>query len=128
MATPKRHPAHYGTSSYANVERALRDGVREVVVRFRARDGGMRTLVLMHLVAGRWYYFDARDNPELRYDGARSPGATGRSHDPDLPGRRHEGHGLWSLEQQALHQLFRDGKARALVPRAHRYQPGIRQA
>ncbi len=111
--------SHYRTSLYSEVERALRCGAREIVVKVRGASGSTRTLVLMHLVAGRWYYFDARENPELQYGGTRRGARVER--DADLPDRRREAHGLCSLEQHALQQLFFAGRAQALVPRAARY-------
>ena len=116
MRQNKTYPNHLKTKLYSEVERALKAGVREVVLHLPGESGRRRKLVAMHLMGDRVLFFDPLLNPELSYAAELGAAGTELKADALLPARRYEGHGMHSMDKKFVSELFYDNKAYALIP------------
>ena len=116
MRQNKTYPDHLKTKLYSEVERALKSGIREVILYLPGSANRRRKLVAMHVMGDRVLFFDPELNPEFSY--AADLGAIGSTVAADrlLPERRYEGHGMHSVEKRFVQDLFYDGKAYAMIP------------
>ena len=116
MRQNKTYPDHLKTKLFSEVERALKAGVREVILHLPGRTARRRKLVAMHVMGDRVLFFDPELNPAMSYCAELgAPGATVPADDL-LPERRYEGHGMHSIDKRFIADLFYDAKAYALIP------------
>ena len=117
MRQNKTYPDHLKTKLYSEVERALKSGIREVVLYLPGASAARRRkIVAMHVMGDRVLFFDPELNPACSY--AAELGAPGSLVPADalLPERRYEGHGMHSIEKRFVQDLFYGGKAYAMIP------------
>ena len=122
MRQNKTFPNHLKTKLYSEVERALKAGIREVVLHLPGHTSRRRKLVAMHVMGDRVLFFDPELNPELSY--AANLGTPGAA-TAGIPTYRYEGNGLHSLDRAYIRDLFLDGKAFALVPLSHKLKLAV---
>ena len=122
MRQNKINPLHTKTRLFSEVEKALKAGVREVVLSLPGESVKRTKLIAMHVMGDRVLFFDPEMNPELSY--AADLGKPGMIIDDGHFVRRYEGNGLHSIEKKELANLFYDGKAFALIPRAAKLLAG----
>jgi hypothetical protein len=116
MRQNKINPLHTKTRLYSEVEKALKAGIREVVLSLPGETAKRTKLIAMHVMGDRVLFFDPEMNPDLSYSAdLGKPGML--IEDGLLPQRRYEGNGLHSFSKKDLADLFYDGKAFALIPR-----------
>ena len=116
MKQNKSYPNQMKTRLFSEVEKALRAGVREVVLCLPGEGFRRRKLVAMHLVGDEVLFFDPLFNPENSY--CVELGKTGARVEADgvLPDRTIAGNGMHALPKAWLADLFYDGKAYAMIP------------
>ena len=116
MKQNKSYPNQMKTRLFSEVEKALRAGVREVVLCLPGEGFRRRKLVAMHLVGDEVLFFDPLFNPENSY--CVELGKTGARVEADgvLPDRTIAGNGMHALPKSWLADLFYDGKAYAMIP------------
>ena len=115
MRQNKINPLHTKTRLFSEVEKALKAGIREVVLSLPGESAKRTKLIAMHVMGDRVLFFDPEMNPDLSY--AADLGKPGMVIDDGTFVRRYEGNGLHSIEKKELANLFYDGKAFALIPR-----------
>ena len=116
MRQNKSYPNQMKTRLFSEVEKALKSGVREVVLCLPGEGFRRRKLVAMHLMGDEVLFFDPTCNPELSY--TAELGKTGSVVEGDgvLPARTYAGHGMHAIAKAWLADLFYDGKAYAMIP------------
>lgn len=116
MRQNKSYPNQMKTRLFSEVEKALRAGVREVVLCLPGEGFRRRKLVAMHLVGDEVLFFDPLFNPEASY--SLELGKTGAKVEADgvLPERTIAGNGMHALAKSWLAELFYDGRAYAMIP------------
>ena len=116
MRQNKSYPNQMKTRLFSEVEKALRSGVREIVLCLPGEGFRRRKLVAMHLVGDEVLFFDPLFNPEHSY--CVELGKTGAKVEADgvLPDRTIAGNGMHALPKAWLADLFYDGKAYAMIP------------
>ena len=116
MRQNKSYPNQMKTRLFSEVEKALRSGVREIVLCLPGEGFRRRKLVAMHLVGDEVLFFDPLFNPENSY--CVELGKTGAVVEADgvLPDRTIAGNGMHALPKAWLADLFYDGKAYAMIP------------
>jgi hypothetical protein len=122
MRETKTNPGYVKTRKWGDIERALRDGVGEMVVTISGLSTRRRTILAMHVMGDRVLFFDPQLNPELSY--AADLGVAGTPV-AGIPTYRYEGRGLHSLERGYLRTIFQDGKAFALLPLSHKLKLAV---
>ena len=116
MRQTKINPFHTRTRLYSEVEKAIKAGVREVVLNLPWEGSRRKKFLAMHVVGDRVLFFDPERNPELSYAAELGVPGTVYSDGPNPP-VRYEGNGLHSIEKKHIQNMFYDGRAYALVPR-----------
>lgn len=117
MRQNKINPDHTRTRLYSEVEKALRVGVREVVISLPWEGGRRKKLVAMHILGDRVLFFHPELNAECSY--AAELGTPGDLIDDGInPAFRYEGNGMHSVDKALVKELFYDAKAYALIPKA----------
>ena len=116
MRQNKTFPNHLKTKLYSEVERALKAGIREVVLHLPGHTSRRRKLVAMHVMGDRVLCFDPELNPTLSYAAELGKPGTIIPADGVLPERRYEGNGMHSMDKKFVSELFYDAKAYALIP------------
>ena len=116
MRQNKTYPDHLKTKLYSEVERALKSGIRDVVLHLPGATSRRRKLIAMHQMGDRVLFFDPELNPECSYTAELGVVGTVIKADGVLPERRYEGHGMHSIERKFFQNLFYDGAAYALIP------------
>ena len=119
MRQKKTNPNHTKTRLYSEVERALKAGIKEVVLSLATEGTRRQKLVAMHLMGDRVLFFDPELNPELSY--AADLGTPGTEM---ADGIRYEGNGLHSIARRHLQERFFSDEAYALIPRAFKLLAG----
>lgn len=116
MRQNKSYPNQMKTRLFSEVEKALKSGVREIVLCLPGEGFRRRKLVAMHLVGDEVLFFDPLFNPENSY--CVELGKTGAVVEADgvLPNRTIAGNGMHALPKAWLADLFYDGKAYAMIP------------
>ncbi len=116
MRTNTSYPNQMKTRLFSEVEKALKAGVREVVLCLPGVGFRRRKIVAMHVVGEQVLFFDPLYNPECSY--TMDLGKTGAAVEADavLPARTYAGHGMHTLDRAWLAELFYDGKAYAMIP------------
>ena len=116
MRQNKSYPNQMKTRLFSEVEKALKSGVREIVLCLPGEGFRRRKLVAMHLVGDEVLFFDPLFNPENSY--CVDLGKTGAPVEADgvLPERKVAGNGMHALPKAWLADLFYDGKAYAMIP------------
>ena len=116
MRQNKSYPNQMKTRLFSEVEKALKSGVREIVLCLPGEGFRRRKLVAMHLVGDEVLFFDPLFNPENSY--CVELGKTGSVVEADgvLPDRTIAGNGMHALPKAWLADLFYDGKAYAMIP------------
>jgi hypothetical protein len=121
MRQNKCFPNHLKTKLFSEVDRAMKSGVQEIIIRVCGRRSHGRNLVVMHQVGDRVLFFDPLLNPTLSYDADLGPANVELPADGVLPARRYEGNGMHSMSRRALQDLFYDAKGYGLLPIAFRW-------
>jgi hypothetical protein len=116
MRQNKSYPDMMKTRLFSEVEKALKSGVREIVLCLPGEGFRRRKLVAMHLVGEDVLFFDPRFNPELSYCLDLGRTGTAVAADGVLPDRTVAGNGMHALAKAWLADLFYDGKAYAMIP------------
>ena len=116
MRNNTSYPNQMKTRLFSEVEKALKAGVREVVLCLPGVGFRRRKLVAMHLVGDQVLFFDPLYNPACDYGLELGKSGAAVEADDVLPARTLAGAGMHALDRAWLAELFYDGKAYAMIP------------
>jgi hypothetical protein len=117
MRQNKINPNHTRTRLFSEVEKALKVGIREVIISLPWEGGRRKKLAAMHILGDRVLFFHPDLNPEMSY--GADLGTPGDIIDDGInPAFRYEGNGMHSVSKALVKELFYDAKAFALIPKA----------
>ena len=116
MRQNKSYPDQMKTRLFSEVEKALKAGVREVVLCLPGEGYRRRKLVAMHVMGDEVLFFDPLYNPELSYTAELGKVGAKVAADGILPERTYVGNGMHAVPRAFLAELFYDAKAYAMIP------------
>ena len=115
MRNNTSYPNQMKTRLFSEVEKALKAGVREVVLCLPGVGFRRRKIVAMHLMGDEVLFFDPKYNPECSYTLELGKSGSAVEADEVLPARKYAGHGMHALDRAWLAELFPEPKQRERV-------------